>query len=174
MSFSYLPPVDQSGSVVRANGGGGTQVVGYRDALDAQRSLGQGARTPGAEYPDGYLGTINSRRGDRLLKNLQSRLTQRSYQRGVHKGDKVDPGDYVWPSGNVHPMAGIEAQSKGQKWTQQGSPVEKLAHGGKVAAVSPQEMLALQQQFGVADNNHTQQVNPQRRAQMAQALPRWK
>lgn len=174
MTFQYLPPVSQPGSPVRANGGGGTQVIGYRSALDAQRALGQGSRVPSAEYPDGYLGTINSRRGDRLLKNLQSRLTQRSYQRGVHKGDKVNPGDYVWPSGNVHPMAGIEAQAKGQKWTQQGSPVEKLAHGGKVPALSPEEMLAVQQQYGVSDNAHTQQINPQRRAQMAQSLPRWK
>ena len=171
MSFQYLPPVDQPGSVVRANGGGGTQVVGYRSALDAQRTA---AKTPSAEYPDGYLGTIKSRREDRLLKNLQSRLTQRSYQRGVHKGDKVDPGDYVWPTGNVNPMAGIEAQMRGEKWTQQGNPVEKLAHGGKVAAVSPQEMLALQQQYGVSDNSRTQTVNPQRRAQMADALPRWR
>jgi hypothetical protein len=173
MSFQYLPPVPQPGAPVRANGGGGTQVIGYRSVLDARRSVGDAASTPSADYPDGYLGTINSRRSDRLLKNLQSRLTDRSYQRGVHKGDKVDPGDYVW-RGAVNPMAGIEAQSRGEKWTQQGNPVEKLAHGGKVPALSPQEMLEVQQRLGVSDNSHTQTVNPQRRAQMAASLPRWR
>src|SRR6185295_411884 len=30
-------------------------------------------RTPNAEYPDGYLGTLNTRRGDRLLEGLKDR-----------------------------------------------------------------------------------------------------
>ena len=40
---------------------------------------------PGAAYPDGYLGTITDRQQDKLLGAVQSRLTDRSYQRGVHK-----------------------------------------------------------------------------------------
>jgi hypothetical protein len=65
--------------------------------------LGVG-RTPSAEYPDGYLGTIRSRRDDRgngtdtVLDSLKSRQTQRGYQRGVHKGERIDPGQYMWPS----------------------------------------------------------------------------
>ena len=35
------------------------------DQLDALRMYWR--RTPEAQYPDGYLGTINPRRGDRLL-----------------------------------------------------------------------------------------------------------
>src|SRR5437763_11635062 len=86
--------IGQPGSVVRANGGGGHQAIGYRSGLDARRSAGGADRVPSAEYPDGYLGTITARRDDRLLKNVQSRLTERSYQRGVHKGERVDPQDY--------------------------------------------------------------------------------
>ena len=41
------------------------------DALDARRSMYN--QTPEAQYPDGYLGTINTRRGDRLLDNLKGR-----------------------------------------------------------------------------------------------------
>ena len=66
----------------------------FRDGLDFLRS---GARTPEANYPDGYLGTIQTRRGDRLLENLQRRQNERSYTRGVHKGERIDQSDYFWP-----------------------------------------------------------------------------
>lgn len=85
-------------------GGGGTPVI-PRGRLDSLR-LGVG-RTPSAEYPDGYLGTIRSRRDDRgraastsdaVLDSLKNRQNQRAYQRGVHKGERIDPGQYFWPS----------------------------------------------------------------------------
>jgi hypothetical protein len=65
-------------------------------------------RAPQAEYPDGYLGTIRSRRDDRgkpyatsdtVLDSLKARQNQRGYQRGVHKGERIDPGEYMWPDG---------------------------------------------------------------------------
>src|SRR5688500_16168090 len=78
-------------------GGGGSPVATpggpqpfFRDAQDERRSMWR--RTPDAQYPDGYLGTIPSRRGDRILDTLKSRQNQRSYQRGVHKGERIDPG----------------------------------------------------------------------------------
>jgi hypothetical protein len=69
--------------------------------------LGVG-RTPSAEYPDGYLGTIRSRRDDRgngtdtVLDSLKNRQNQRAYQRGVHKGERIDPAQYMWPE-NLEP-----------------------------------------------------------------------
>ena len=86
-------------------GGGGTPIV-PRSSMDFLR-LGVG-RTPSAEYPDGYLGTIRSRRDDKgngsdtVLDSLKSRQTQRGYQRGVHKGERIDPGQYMWPD-NLKP-----------------------------------------------------------------------
>jgi len=86
-------------------GGGGTPVV-PRSSMDFLR-LGIG-RAPQAEYPDGYLGTIRSRRDDKgkpyavsdtVLDSLKARQTQRGYQRGVHKGERIDPGQYLWPKG---------------------------------------------------------------------------
>lgn len=83
-------------------GGGGTPISG-RDGIDTMR-MGLG-KTPAAEYPDGYLGTMRSRRDDRgiptdtVLDSLKNRQNQRSYQRGVHKGERVDPGQYFWPEG---------------------------------------------------------------------------
>jgi hypothetical protein len=67
-----------------------------RGELDAIR-IGTG-RIPSAEYPDGYLGTIRSRRDDRLLDSIKSRLGQKAYQRGVHKGERIEPSQYFWPS----------------------------------------------------------------------------
>lgn len=83
-------------------GGGGTPVV-PRSNLDYLR-LGVG-RAPSAEYPDGYLGNLRSRRNDRgiptdtVLDSLKNRQNQRAYQRGVHKGERVDPAQYYWPQG---------------------------------------------------------------------------
>jgi len=86
-------------------GGGGTPVV-PRSSMDFLR-MGVG-RAPQAEYPDGYLGTIRSRRDDKgkpyaisdtVLDSLKARQNQRGYQRGVHKGERIDPGEYMWPDG---------------------------------------------------------------------------
>ena len=159
---------------MRANGGGGFQAIGYRDVLDARRSVGDGARVPSADYPDGYLGNIQSRRGDRLLKNLQERLTQRSYQRGVHKGDRIDPGDYVWPS-NFNPDTSLKRQARTSlRAAPIGTPAEKLAHMGKVNALSPEDMLAISAQYEVNPNDQTQVVNVQRKEQMRGLLPAWR
>lgn len=83
-------------------GGGGVAVA--RGELDYLR-MGVG-REPSAEYPDGYLGTIRTRRDDRgrpnsvseqVLNGLKVRQTQRGYQRGVHRGERIDPSDYYLP-----------------------------------------------------------------------------
>lgn len=100
-------------------GGGGTFQVG-RGELDQLR-IGQG-RVPSAEYPDGFLGTVPSRRGDRLLASVKSRVNQRSYQRGVHKGERIDPGDYGWPK-DFGPQSGLQAVSRGVRQ----APVFELA-----------------------------------------------
>jgi len=84
-------------------GGGGVAVA--RSDMDYLR-MGVG-REPSAEYPDGYLGTIRTRRDDRgrpnsvseqVLQGLKVRQTQRGYQRGVHRGERIDPGDYYLPN----------------------------------------------------------------------------
>lgn len=89
----------------------GSQVVGPRDGLDALR---MGSRTPEAEYPDGYLGTIRSRREDRLLDAVKTKIGDRSYQRGVHKGIQIDAGDYFWPT-ELQPDRGIRLEAQARK-----------------------------------------------------------
>jgi hypothetical protein len=97
-------------------GGGGVPVA--RGELDFLR-LGVG-RVPSAEYPDGYLGTIRSRRDDRgrpsstsdtVLNSMKLRLGQRGYQRGVHRGERIDPSDYYYPT-ELSPERGIQRQMR--------------------------------------------------------------
>ena len=66
-----------------------------RDYLDALRMNWR--RTPEAQYPDGYLGTIKTRREDRMLNSLKRRMNNRPYTRGIHKGERIDTTDYFWP-----------------------------------------------------------------------------
>ena len=100
-------------------GGGGVPVA--RSELDFLR-MGVG-RAPQAEYPDGYLGTIRSRRDDRgrpsstsdtVLDSLKSRVGQRGYQRGVHRGERIDASDYYYPS-DLDNQRGIKRQMRAAK-----------------------------------------------------------
>jgi len=100
--WQYLPPhgMGVPGAPTQQGGGGGStggvRAIMFRDPLDAQRAQ-MGGPIPASNYPDGYLGTIQSRREDRLLSQLHQRAGQRSDQRGVHKGERIDPADYEWP-----------------------------------------------------------------------------
>lgn len=91
------------------NNQGGVGVPVARGDLDAIR-IGTG-RVPSAEYPDGYLGTIRSRRDDRLLDSIKSRVGQKQYQRGVHKGERIDANQYFW-SPEFNDQMGIKRQMR--------------------------------------------------------------
>lgn len=80
----------------------------YHNLMDERRSMWRS--TPEATYPDGYLGTLNTRRQDRLLNNLISRAQTRPYSRGVHKGERIDGRDYFFPA-EFTEMSGLELQS---------------------------------------------------------------
>ena len=156
---------------------GATALVGYRDALDARRtmSMGQGAdggRVPSAAYPDGYLGTIIDRRQDRLLDNLKSRITQRSYQRGVHKGERIDPADYYWPN-EFGPQSGLIAEAKGIRWAPIGDPVEKFIAMGDHSLQSDSEIKAMRAKYDVNDSSQ-QQIDPVRADRLRRLGPSWK
>ena len=174
-NWQYLTPMEigQPGSNVRANGGAGAQALHFRNPLDAQRAA-MGNRVPSAEYPDGYLGTINSRREDRLLNSIKGRLTQRNYQRGVHKGERIDPQDYYWAD-DVRPDIGLEYQAMGLRWTQSGTPVERLTALGTAELASPAHRDALTRQFGVDDRSRVAQIiDPERQTRMRRLMPNWR
>lgn len=141
---------------------GGTGFVVGRSELDSLR-IGEG-RTPEASYPDGYLGTIRSRRDDRLLDSLKARETQRPYQRGVHKGERIDPADYLWPRG-LDPERGIRNQRKGMRTTpaMELVPTTTLVNDGK----------AMNQEPAYSQVDQLGQIDPVRAAQLRSLKPPW-
>lgn len=160
-----------------AGGGYGTAYQPH-DTLDGKRSM-QG-RTPEAEYPDGYLGTIIDRQQDKLLAKVQERLNDRSYQRGVHVGSKVGAQAYAWTTA-VNPEAGLRRQAR---WVQgeytmdiprykpTGNPVERLAHMGKNAILSPGEQGEMYRKYGVNQGMNPVVVpDPSRQARLRRMLP---
>lgn len=168
-NWQYLAPFGVSQPGTPTYGGGGrTDLIGYRDILDARRSVAT-ARTPEADYPDGYLGNVNSRREDRLLKGIQSRMTQRSYQRGIHKGDRIDPSDYFW-SVDFNPQTGLEREAAGIKFAPSGTPEEQIQHLGKNHMLSPAQLGATAREYGIDPGP----VDPIRTVKAARLLPSWR
>jgi hypothetical protein len=87
-----------------------------------------GGKLPEAEYPDGYLGTIRSRREDRLLDAVKTKIGDRNYQRGVHKGLRIEPQDYFWPP-ELQPDRGLQLEARGVKNAPLGTTTEQILYG---------------------------------------------
>jgi len=152
-------------------GGGGVAVA--RSDLDFLR-LGVG-REPSAEYPDGYLGTIRTRRDDRgrpnsvseqVLDGLKVRQTQRGYQRGVHRGERIDPSDYYLPSGFAA-NRGIARQMAAAK---RGKPASRFA---PAFALAPAPHLV---NDGKANTRSSSllEMNKVRNTQLRGLSPQWR
>ena len=149
-------------------GGQGTPVA--RGDLDAIR-IGTG-RVPSAEYPDGYLGTIRSRRDDRLLDSIKSRVNQKAYQRGVHKGERIEANAYLW-SDEFNDQPGIKRQMKARPVTANGVTTYRVPRAG-------QDLRLIQAPHLVNDGKSNMRsdqdvaMNVQRANQMAYLKPVWR
>jgi len=96
-------------------------------------------QTPEAQYPDGYLGTINTRRQDRLLQGLKQRTTAKPYSRGIHKGERRDPSDYMWPE-EFNLLSGLMYEAQGLKFVSPGLDMgmpSTMTNDGKNGAFVP-------------------------------------
>ena len=149
-------------------GGAGPSVA--RDSMDASR-IGVG-RIPSAEYPDGYLGTIRSRRDDRLLDSIKNRVNQKAYQRGVHKGERIEPSMYFWPE-NINDMSGIERQMKAKLVNINGVNVYQVMRGAPQMHLTPAPHLV---NDGKANTIATEpgQIDARRQAMLAYLKPAWR
>ena len=137
--------------------GSGSAMPVARSELEASR-MGTG-RVPQAEYPDGYLGSIRSRRDDRLLDSTKNRVNQRSYQRGVHKGERIDMGDYAWPD-EFNPQTGLVTQAAGMRQ----APIFELALPPHLVNDGKSDMRAP----GPAE------IDQRRVAQLSRMRPAWR
>lgn len=159
----YVPNEGMGQPGVHTVGGGGSYNAGAiqsRSPLDAKRmatgQLGQ------AQYPDGYLGSLSQdRQQDKLLDAVQEQLNKKSYQRGVHKGEKIDGSDYFWPQ-EFDPMRRVKAEARFtnvvnngytmdvKRFAPVGNPVERLAHMGKLGGLNRPEDENIYKQYGVS------------------------
>jgi hypothetical protein len=148
-------------------GGQGTPVA--RGDLDAIR-IGTG-RVPSAEYPDGYLGTIRSRRDDRLLDSIKSRVGQKSYQRGVHKGERIEPSGYYW-SPEFNDQMGIKRQAKAKLTNVNGANVYMTPRAGQDLNLIPAPHLVNDGKSNMR-SDQDMAMNVARANQLAYLKPAW-
>ena len=132
----------------------------FRDAKDRQlQAFGESNLV---NYPDGLLGTITDRRQDKLGT---TRSNTRSYAKGVHKGERVNPGDYIWPD-EFNPMTGLEYEAAGLKYACNGAAPVVLTNDGKAGP------------RGIPANNFERPtyeiVNEQRRSMLKTMVPQWR
>jgi hypothetical protein len=140
-----------------------------RGDLDGMR-IGTG-RVPSAEYPDGYLGTIRSRRDDRLLDSIKSRVNQKAYQRGVHKGERIEPNAYYWDR-EFNDQSGIKRQMKAQQVLLNGVMVWQMPKSAPLAHLVPAPHLVNDGKSNMrSDSPGT--ISPMRSNQMSYLKPKW-
>jgi hypothetical protein len=94
------------------------------------RMLAAFGASPDTSYPDGYLGTMSSNRRQDKMLDAVARQNKRSYSRGVHKGERINPGDYVWPK-EFNLLTGIQLESEGKKFSPPGAEPVRLTNDGK-------------------------------------------
>jgi hypothetical protein len=118
---------------------------------------------PDTQYPDGYLGTMSAnRRNDKILGSL-SRMNARQYSRGVHKGERINSGDYLWPD-EFNPMTGLVLESQGKKFAPPGAEPVRLTNDGKVGPRG----------FPTLDDREAKTIDPARRSYFQTLKPSWR
>lgn len=156
-----------SGGLNGWNNQGGYGGPVARSDLDAIR-IGTG-RVPQAEYPDGYLGTIRSRRDDRLLDSIKSRVNQKAYQRGVHKGERIEPSAYYWDM-QFSDQSGIKRQMRAKQVTQNGVTTWRIPRYTAATTLVPAPHLVNDGKSNIVSDSPAQ-LNVQRANQLNYLRP---
>lgn len=160
-----------AGGLSGYNNQGGVGGPTVRSNLDFMR-LGVG-RVPSAEYPDGYLGTlVTRRRDDKLLDSIKNNVNKKAYQRGVHRGERVEPSAYYWPE-ELQPTRGLSRQLRAKKTNQYGVAVFLSERNSPEVELTPAPHLV---NDGKANLRADQpgQLNPKRASQLLNMRPRWR
>jgi hypothetical protein len=91
-------------------------------------------------------------------------MNARQYSRGVHKGERVNSGDYFWPD-EFNNMTGIELEAQGKKFAPPGAEPVRLTNDGKVG---PRGLPSQQPNIEVG------QISPEQRSRLKSLAPRWR
>ena len=137
-----------------------------RDTMEAARLAWR--RTPDAQWPDGYLGTTTPRREDKIANAVWR--NQRSYNRGVHKGERIDMSDYLWPD-EFNLGTAIEMQAEGEsKFVSEAYQTEPvmLTNDGRPG---PRDVAGM---MGRPNTGVPVIPDPQRAAQLKNMRPTWR
>ena len=114
------------------------------------------------QYPDGYLGPMEgNRRADKILGHIE-RMNLRQYSRGVHKGKRINPTDYIWPQ-EFNKFTGIAFMDKGLKYAPPGMEEKRLTNDGKIGGA---EALRRAQ-----PGSEKVPINPERQSRLRHMLP---
>ena len=135
----------------------------FRSAKD---SLPSGYR-PGVEtqYPDGYLGPMEgNRRADKVLGHIE-RMNLRQYSRGVHKGERVNPSDYLWPE-EFNKFTGLKYEQMGMKFAPAGSEAPRLTNDGKISGSTAMKRAQ--------PGSEKIPTNPERQSRLRHLMPLWR
>lgn len=159
-----------SGGVYGYNNQGGAGIPVARSEMDMSR-IGVG-RVPSAEYPDGYLGTIRSRRDDRLLDSIKTRVNQKAYQRGVHKGERIEPDMYFWPE-QLDNQSGIRRQMAGMVDTSTGVVLYRTTRNAPQVQLTPAPHLVNDGKSNLQSDTPVE-LDARRQAMLAYLRPVWK
>ena len=127
------------------------QLAGYRTLQDTT-------------YPDGYLGTMSSNRRQYKILGSLSLMNARQYSRGVHKGERINPGDYIWPD-EFNMWTGIAYESKGRKFAPPGAVPVQLTNDGKVGPKGIPRVM---------DQPNQDYIDAERRASLQTLRPTWR
>lgn len=143
----------------------------FRNSKD--RLLTRWGSSPDTQHPDGYLGTMDSnRRQDRLLSAVK-RQNHRSYSRGVHKGERVNPGDYIWPD-EFNPESGVTMQATSVRiGRQMMHPKQSVSEFEEVRLTNDGKAGPRGVPRGL-DRIEMEPIDPQRASALKNLLPRYK
>jgi hypothetical protein len=158
-----------AGGLYGYNNQGGVGGAVARSELDQLR-IGT-ARTPEAEYPDGFLGTIRSRRDDRLLDSVKNRVGDKAYDRGVHAGERQDPSAYLW-STEFSDRDGIRRQSRARAVEENGVTVYRVPKNAPDPRLAPPPHLVNDGKANTLANEPVE-LNAARAAQLRYLRPTW-
>jgi len=105
-----------------------------------------------------------------MLDSLKQRTGQRYYQRGVPRGERVDPGDYYYPS-SLQPDRGIKRQMRGKR---DGNVIRTRKNVEDVTLVPAPHLPNDGKAGPTAKSTSPGIINNQRVDQFARVRPNWK